>query len=1159
MSDPKFIHLKVHSDFSMVDGLSKVPPLVKKVAEMGMPAMALTDFTNLCGLVKFYGTAHGCGVKPIIGADFAMQSEEFGEELTKLTVLAADNEGYKNLTLLISKAYLRGHVQHQPVIDKQWLAELSAGLIVLSGAKSGEIGKALLKGNHKVAQNCADFYHQHFADRFFLELTRTGRADEETYLHFALDFAEKEQLPVVATNDVVILDETTFEAHEIRVAIHDGYTLEDPRRPKNYSAQQYLRSEEEMCELFADIPGALENSVEIAKRCNVTVRLGEYFLPAFPTEGMEETEFLVKKSEEGLEERLEFLFPDEEERAKRRPEYDERLKIELEVINNMGFPGYFLIVMEFIQWSKDNDIPVGPGRGSGAGSLVAYALQITDLDPLEYDLLFERFLNPERVSMPDFDVDFCMDKRDQVIDHVAEMYGRDAVSQIITFGTMAAKAVIRDVGRVLGHPFGFVDRISKLVPPDPGMTLEKAFKAEPALPELYEADEEVKELIDMCRILEGCTRNAGKHAGGVVISPTTITDFAPIYADSEGHFPVTQFDKNDVETAGLVKFDFLGLRTLTIIDWALGLINPRLEREGKDPVRIESIPLDDAASFRLLQNSETTAVFQLESRGMKELIKRLQPDCFEDIIALVALFRPGPLQSGMVDNFIDRKHGREAISYPDEKWQHESLKEILDPTYGIILYQEQVMQIAQVLSGYTLGGADMLRRAMGKKKPEEMAKQRATFEDGAVKNGVDGELAMKIFDLVEKFAGYGFNKSHSAAYALVSYQTLWLKMHYPAEFMAAVMTADMDNTEKVVGLVDECFRMKLKVLPPDINAGLYRFNVDENGAIVYGIGAIKGVGEGPIEAILQARNKDGHFKDLFDFCARIDLKKVNKRVIEKLIYAGALDRLGPHRAAMMASLNDAVKAASQYHQAEAFGQSDLFGVLTEAPEEVEHKYTKVPAWPEKVWLEGERDTLGLYLTGHPINAYIKELGKYTSCRLKDATPTRRDQSVTVAGLVIAARVMTTKRGTRIGIMTLDDRSGRMEVMLFSDALERYAELLEQDKILVVSGQVSFDDFNGGLKMSAREVMDLGTAREKYARGLSVSIEQSQIDDQFFERFSKILEPYKAGTVPVHIYYQRSDARARLTLGTEWRVTPSDELIDNLKQLLGKSQVELEFN
>ena len=1159
MSDPKFIHLRVHSDYSMVDGLSKVPPLVKTVAEMGMPAMALTDFMNLCGLVKFYGAAHRCGIKPIIGADFAMQSPEFGDEFTKLTVIAIDNIGYKNLTLLISKAYLRGHVQHQPVIDKAWLVEFSQGLIILSGGKSGEIGKALLKGNQQLVEQCVGFYQQHFADRFYLELIRTGRADEESYLHFALELAEQYELPVVATNEVVFLREELFDAHEIRVAIHDGYTLVDPRRPKNYSPQQYLRTEQEMCDLFADIPEALENSVEIAKRCNVTVRLDEYFLPAFPTEGMKETDFLVMKSREGLEDRLAFLFPDENERLKHRPGYDERLKIELDVINQMGFPGYFLIVMEFIQWSKDNEIPVGPGRGSGAGSLVAYALKITDLDPLEYDLLFERFLNPERVSMPDFDVDFCMDKRDQVIDHVAEMYGRDAVSQIITFGTMAAKAVIRDVGRVLGHPFGFVDRLSKLVPPEPGMTLEKAFAAEPALPELYAVDEEVKELIDKCRILEGCTRNAGKHAGGVVISPTTITDFSPIYADADGNFPVTQFDKNDVETAGLVKFDFLGLRTLTIIDWALRLINPKLEREGKEPIRIESIPLKDEAAFRVLKNSETTAVFQLESRGMKDLIKRLQPDCFEDIIALVALFRPGPLQSGMVDNFIDRKHGREAVSYPDEKWQHESLKEILEPTYGIILYQEQVMQIAQVLSGYTLGGADMLRRAMGKKKLEEMAKQRATFEEGAIANGVDGELAMKIFDLVEKFAGYGFNKSHSAAYALVSYQTLWLKTHYPAEFMAAVMTADMDNTEKVIGLVDECIRMKIKLLPPDINSGLYRFNVDEDGAIVYGIGAIKGVGEGPIEAILASRNQGGHFKDLFDFCARIDLKKVNKRVIEKLIYAGALDRLGPHRAALMATLNDAVKAASQHHQAESFGQSDLFGVLTEAPEEVEHKYTKVPPWPEKVWLEGERNTLGLYLTGHPINAYIKELGKYTSCRLNDATPTKREQSVTIAGLVIAARVMTTKRGNRIGLMTLDDRSGRMEVMLYTDALDRYAELLESDKILVISGQVSFDDFNGGLKMIAREVMDLGSAREKYARGLSVSISESQIDSQFFERFSRILEPHRAGTIPVHVYYQRSDARARLTLGTEWRVTPSDVLLDDLKQLLGCDQVELEFN
>ncbi|WP_318490200.1 DNA polymerase III subunit alpha [Photobacterium leiognathi] len=1159
MAEPRFIHLRVHSDFSMIDGLAKVKPIVKKASDLGMPALAITDFTNLCGLVKFYFAAHDAGMKPIIGADFKVQSAEMGDELFELTILAANNEGYKNLTLLISEAYQRGHVQHLPVIDKEWLINHREGLIVLSGGKNGDVGKALLKGNQKMVDSFICFYKTHFPDSYYLELVRTGRADEEAYLHFAVELAEKEDLPVVATNDVRLLTADQFDAHEIRVAIHDGYTLVDPNRPKLYSAQQYLRSEEEMCELFADIPEALQNSVEIAKRCNVTVRLGEYFLPNFPTGDMSIEDFLVMKSKEGLEERLEFLFPDPEVRAARRPEYDARLDVELQVVNQMGFPGYFLIVMEFIQWSKDNDVPVGPGRGSGAGSLVAYALKITDLDPLEFDLLFERFLNPERVSMPDFDIDFCMDKRDLVIDHVAEMYGRDAVSQIITFGTMAAKAVIRDVGRVLGHPYGFVDRISKLVPAEPGMTLAKAFEAEPQLGQSYDADEEVRDLIDMCRILEGVTRNAGKHAGGVVISPTTITDFAPLYCDAEGNNPVTQFDKNDVETAGLVKFDFLGLRTLTIIDWALGLINPRLIEQGKEPVNIAAIAMDDPKSFAMLQRSESTAVFQLESRGMKDLIKRLQPDCFEDMIALVALFRPGPLQSGMVDNFIDRKHGREAVSYPDEKWQHESLKEILDPTYGIILYQEQVMQIAQVLAGYTLGGADMLRRAMGKKKPEEMAKQRAVFEEGAIKNGVDGELAMKIFDLVEKFAGYGFNKSHSAAYALVSYQTLWLKAHYPAEFMAAVMTADMDNTDKIISLVDECHRMNLKLLPPDVNKGLYRFNVDDEGAVVYGIGAVKGVGEGPIENIISAREKGGHFKDLFDFCARIDTKKVNKRVLEKLIKSGAMDRLGPNRAAMLATLDDAIKAASQHHQAEAFGQTDMFGVLTAAPEEVEHKYANIPESPDKVWLEGERETLGLYLTGHPINAYIPELKHYTTWRLKDAQQTGRDKVATVAGLVIAARVMTTKRGTRIGLMTLDDRSGRMEVMLFSDALDRYIDLLEKDKIVVVSGQVSFDDFNGGLRMSAREVLDISEAREKHLRGLAISVTEQQIDEQFFARFSQVLEPHRAGTVPVNVYYQRSNARAKLTLGTEWRITPADQLISDLKTLLGDKQVELEFN
>ena len=1154
MSSP-FIHLRVHSDFSMMDGLNKVKPILGKVAALGMPAVAITDQMNMCGLVKFYSEAHNLGIKPIIGTDFWVTNEVFGDEPFRLTLIAMNNEGYKNITILISKAYLRGHLSHRAVIDQEWLAEHSEGVIALSGAQHGDVGVGLMKNNAKILDSALEFYQTHFPDRFYLELIRTGRQGEEDYLHLAVELAEQRDLPVVATNEVCFIDREGFDAHEIRVCIHDGYTLDDNRRPKRYSDQQYLRTAEEMVELFSDIPEAIENTVEIAKRCNVTVRLNEYFLPQFPTGGMTTEDFLVKVSEEGLEERLEFLFPDEEVRKAKRPEYDDRLRIELEVINQMGFPGYFLIVMEFIQWSKDNGIPVGPGRGSGAGSLVAYALKITDLDPLEFDLLFERFLNPERVSMPDFDVDFCMDRRDEVIDHVAELYGRQAVSQIITFGTMAAKAVVRDVGRVLGHPYGFVDRISKLIPPDPGMTLEKAFKAEPQLPEVYESDEEVKDLIDMARILEGVTRNAGKHAGGVVIAPTTITDFSPLYCDDEGKNPVTQFDKNDVETAGLVKFDFLGLRTLTIIQWAIDMI-----KEGKNvDVDISAIPLEDPKSFRTLQNAETTAVFQLESRGMKELIKRLKPDCFEDIIALVALFRPGPLQSGMVDNFIDRKHGREEISYPDAEYQHECLKEILEPTYGIILYQEQVMQIAQEMAGYSLGGADLLRRAMGKKKPEEMAKQRGTFAEGAKGNNIDPDLAMKIFDLVEKFAGYGFNKSHSAAYALVSYQTLWLKVHYPAEFMAAVMSADMDNTDKIVTLVDECERMGIEILPPDLNAGKYKFTVDSEGRIVYGIGAIKGVGEGPIEAIIEARETQGAFKDLFDFCAKIDIKRVNKRVLEKLVLAGAMDNLGPHRASLMASLPEALAAAGQHAKAESFGQSDMFGLLTTEPEDVKQAFADVPEWPEKVWLEGEKDTLGLYLTGHPINQYAEELRYYTDGRLVDLKPTNKDQMASAVGLVLGVRVMTNKRGRRWAIVTLDDKSARIDVRFFPDMYEQFESVLETDRILLIKGQVSFDDFSGGNTITARDVMDIVQAREKNARALALNIDTQLLEPKKMSQMQSILQAFNGGSCPVQLVVTHPDAEVILACGARWYVTPEDQLLHDLKQCLGDKAVSILYH
>ncbi|TGE84129.1 DNA polymerase III subunit alpha [Pseudoalteromonas sp. KS88] len=1163
MAAPDFVHLRVHSDFSMVDGLAKTKPIVAKAQELELPALAITDQMNLCGLVRFYDTAHNAGIKPIVGADFWLHSPEFPEGPCRLVILAKDNIGYKNITLLISKAYQRGHLFHRPVIEREWLVEHKEGLILLSGAKDGDLGKALLKGNAGIIESVVSFYKQHFSDHYYIELIRTLRTQEEEYLHLAVELADVEQLPVVATNEVVFLKPENFEAHEIRVAIFDGYTLDDKRRPKRFSEEQYLKTPEQMAELFSDIPEALQNSVEIAKRCNVTVQLGTYFLPDYPTGSLNIEDFLVKVSEDGLEERLQFLFPDENDRKEKRVEYDERLKIELDVINQMGFPGYFLIVMEFIQWSKDNNIPVGPGRGSGAGSLVAYALKITDLDPLEFDLLFERFLNPERISMPDFDVDFCMDRRDEVIDHVSALYGRDAVSQIITFGTMAAKAVIRDVGRVLGHPYGFVDRISKLIPGDPGMTLAKAFDVEPRLQEAYDGDSEVKDLIDMCRILEGCTRNAGKHAGGVVISPTTITDFAALYCDDEGKFPVTQFDKNDVETAGLVKFDFLGLRTLTILQWAIDMTNERLEREGKKPVDINAIPLDDKKSIELLLRAETTAVFQLESRGMKDLIRRLKPDCFEDMIALVALFRPGPLQSGMVDNFIDRKLGREDISYPDAQYQHESLQPILEPTYGIILYQEQVMQIAQVLAGYTLGGADMLRRAMGKKKPEEMAKQRSTFEDGARNNGIDGELAIKIFDLVEKFAGYGFNKSHSAAYALVSYQTLWMKTHYPAEFMAAVMSADMDNTDKIVILVDECENMKLTLLPPDVNAGEFKFTVNQQGEIVYGIGAIKGVGEAPVEAILEARSEGGPFKDLFDFCARVDLKRLNKRVTEKLIYAGALDQLGPDktqpgRATLLASLKDAMRAADQHNKAESLGQTDLFGLLATEPDEVEQAFIKATPLTDNQWLDGEKETLGLYLTGHPINQYRKELKHYTTGRLVDLQPTNRDVQSTAAGLVIAARTLINKKGNRWGLITLDDKSARIDVRLFPEQFEMYQDMLQINNILVISGQVSFDNFSGGITMTARDICTIAQAREKRIKAIKMTLNMVQIEANFFDNLQKVLEPYKFGTCPIRVFYQRPDALAKLTLGTEWCVTPSDDLIHKLS-LMAAQDVELEFN
>ncbi|MEF3076301.1 DNA polymerase III subunit alpha [Methylobacter sp. Wu1] len=1164
---PAFVHLRLHSEFSLVDGIVKIKPLVKRLAELNMPAAAVTEHANLFSLVKFYKAALGQGIKPIGGADVLIFNPEEPATPFRMTLLVNNHTGYITLTELISKAYQEGQHQGVPMLRKEWIEGNHAGLIALSGAMSGDIGKALLAENKELAKRLAEQWGSLFDQSFYLELQRVGKPDEERYIAAAVELALAADLPVVATNDVRFIHQKDFEAHEVRVCINQGRVLDDARRPRDYTDQQYLRSSEEMQALFADIPEALENTVEIAKRCNLKLTLGQNFLPDFPVPaGVSLGDHLIDSARKGLEERL-AQYPavgkgtDEENRQV----YYDRLEVELKVIVQMGFPGYFMIVADFIQWAKNNQIPVGPGRGSGAGSLVAYALKITDLDPIEFDLLFERFLNPERISMPDFDVDFCMDRRDEVIDYVARHYGRDHVAQIITYGSMAAKAVIRDVGRVLGFSYGFVDRLAKLIPFEIGMTLDKALKDSPDLKQLYDTEEEVRSLIDMARALEGTSRNAGKHAGGVVISPTKLTDFAPLYCEQGGGNLVTQFDKDDVEAVGLVKFDFLGLRTLTIIDWALQTINQKKHQAGEPLVDITTIPRDDPASYELLKNAQTTAVFQLESRGMKELIKKLKPDCFDDIIALVALFRPGPLESGMVDDYINVKHGAKA------EYAHPLLIPILKPTNGVILYQEQVMQIAREMAQYTLGGADMLRRAMGKKKPEEMAKQREVFTQGAVANQIDEGIATYIFDLMEKFAGYGFNKSHSAAYALVAYQTAWLKAHYPAAFMAAVLSSDMDNTDKVVVLIEECRQMKLTICPPNINVSNFRFTVNDKGHIVYGIGAIKGVGQAAIDDMLKERDENGPFTGLYDLCKRVDLRKVNRRVLEALIRAGAFDEFDDNRAGHLAELSTALRVAEQHGKMAQTGQNDLFGLAVNAEdnvEETEAYSTTVEPWSEKDRLAAEKLTLGLFLTGHPIDQYEAELKEFTHGKIATLTANaeragpqrgmKGKMEARVAGLVVEIRTRQTKQGKMMGFATLDDRSGRLEIAAFNDVYEKYRDIFARDTLLVAEGPLAVDDYLGTLRLTVEKLYSMDQARDAFARGIQLTWQAEEHGDAFLQRLSAVLSPFKGGGCPVLMNYKSRQAKATVRLGDEWRVQATDELIMRLKRLPGASEVEVKY-
>ncbi len=1147
-----FVHLHVHTEFSLVDSVVRVPELVAAVAAAGMPAVAITDRGNLFGLVKFYRAALAAGVQPIVGAEVwyvagADKSHTERQEPARLVLLCRNQVGYRNLCRLLTRAWLEGQQAGLPQLRRDWLhAGTAEGLIALSGGRDGVLGRSLLSGAPEAALRTLADFRAWFHDDFFVELQRTGRPQDDDYLHAAVRFASASGLPVVATNDVRFLTPDEFEAHEARVCIQTGYVLADPGRPRLYSEQQYLRSPAEMAALFADLPEALENTVEIARRCHLALSLGDTHLPDYVVPGgAAPNDYLRTQSEEGLAARFPGPVPV--------PAYAERLATELDVICRMGFAGYFLIVADFIRWAREHEIPVGPGRGSGAGSLVAWALGITDLDPIHHDLLFERFLNPERVSMPDFDIDFCMEGRDRVIDYVSERYGRDRVSQIITYGTMAARAVVRDVGRVLGQPYGLVDRIAKLVPNDPGaeMTLDIALSQEAELRALYNEDEDVRSVIDLGRRLEGLVRNAGRHAGGIVIAPRDITEFTPLYQVEGEKFTVTQFDKDDVEAAGLVKFDFLGLRTLTIIDRATRAINADRLASGAAPMVVPALQMDDQGTFRLLRACKTTAVFQLESRGMRDLVRRLQPDSFDDLVALVALYRPGPLQSGMVDDFINRKHGGrdQPIDY-----LHPDLEPILRSTYGVILYQEQVMQIAQRLAGYSLGEADLLRRAMGKKKAEEMASQRSIFTDRAAARGTERSRATYIFDLMEKFAGYGFNKSHSAAYAVLTYQTAWLKANHPAAFMAAVMTTEMGDTDALIVQQRECGVLDLSVLPPDVNSSGFAFQAGDQQRIRYGLGAVKGIGRSAALHIVAVREEGGPYRSLTEFCLRAGGQKLGRRPVEALIKAGAFDAFGPNRPSLLAVLPTAMDGADQAAAAASVGQEDLFGAPA-ARSGLEDPVPELQDWGWGRKLEAERESLGLYLSGHPFDQYRTDQPFISTSSIEALIAERPSagpqefrgpgRDVVIAGVVASVR----RRGTRTSI-ELDDGTGTLEVGFFQEGYDRFRHLLGVHSIVAISGMLRFEEYLDGWRLNAREVLDLDRIVESRATGLLLRW-RADVDRSLTPQLLKsVMERFRPGKCSVSLYYSTEGTQARMALGSEWRVRPTRELRERLSELVG---------
>lgn len=1238
MSAPQFVHLRMHSEYSISDGMVRFVDVVNAAKNDVQGAVSLTDLGNLFGAIKFYKMMRQAGIKPILGCDVMVSHYLPSNMTTSITPISArktlgdvikgrclllikDVQGYLNLCSLLSRSYLNCDQRGEPELNFSWFSEiaenlahanelvkretftetvempeqtlLSAGLIVLSGAHDGAIGQLMLQGKLNLAQQIAQQYKIRFKNDFYFEIQRSASKNNDEYLEAknSLNFANNEwllnetinlakemSLPVVATHPIQFMRRTDFMAHEARVCIATSEKLSNNKRKKIYNEEQYFKTQAEMLALFSDVPQALSNSVAIAQRCNLVLSLGDVHLPIFPTPHNQSLEqFFIAQARSGLEKRLIELFPDAVERELKTSIYWERLNYEITVINQMGFSGYFLIVSDFVAWAIAHDIPVGPGRGSGAGSLVAFALKITNLDPLQYNLLFERFLNPERVSMPDFDIDFCQHGRDSVIGYVKEKYGQHAVSQIVTFGTMAAKAVIRDVGRVLDLGYNFTDGIARLIPFKPGkhVTIQSALNEEPVLLERYHHEEEVKNLIDLAQQLEGLTRNVGMHAGGVLIADAPLTCYCPVYKQDETTGVVSQYDKDDVEAIGLVKFDFLGLTTLTVLQWTERLIRQNYSQHAN--WNRNNITLDDQKVFSLLKTGKTIAVFQLESRGMQGLLRDAQPDRFEDIIALVALFRPGPID--LIPSFCARKQGRELISYPDER-----VAEILSETYGIMVYQEQVMQMAQIIGGYSLGNADLLRRAMGKKKPKEMAKHRSIFCHGAVSKGLTKNKADEIFDLMEKFAGYGFNKSHAASYALLAYYTAWMKVYYPAEFMAANLSLAIDDSDKLKNLLEEVKALGITILPPDINRSAYYFLPDmpeKDGcshAIRFGLGAIKGTGKQAITYIENKRN-DHDFVDIFDFCSRFEGAIVNKRTIESLIKAGAFDSIESNRFGLLESLPFAFEVAD--YKKSHIGQDSLF---SEDEVHFENKICVAEAWSQLVQLREEKTVLGFYLSGHPFDSYAQEVLKLPGViRIIGLYSGRQ---VMTAGIISQIRKQATSKGKFV-LLTLDDGVSCCEVTISNQLYDKHRSFIKEDDLLIVSGQVRENNFSGGFRLIASELMDLLQMRMKYAKKMRIKIYQcidvkklkklllaygiekvsnmylheANLQNSSFQSIARTVEAKKdmRKGLPVEFLYQNDQSKILIEAGITWLTIPSQHLLNQLIKDIKNISVEIIYS